>query len=314
MRIGLLLAAVCALAHPQTGPRPGSSSSEAHLKLRPAEPPPVVMGGREGSADPRFASSGTRIADVAERFSQTAQQYFCRETLEQRVIRPRSLRKAKGNTLALGSTPQYDHRRIVSFYSFTTLGRSPAIHEIRQVLTVDKERVEKEFEGLRAFRKALLSRDDEAKGSMLGSFGAEGLSGVATDLGQMVLLFDRSSMANFVFEYDREEAVDGTPAMVIRYTQKKGDEGVRITEGGKQSKGALRGWLWVRVPDDLPLRITMITTRSDKKQEVRDEAEVDYVENPKGALLPSSTLHRRWENDILVAEDHFQYSEWQPLQ
>jgi hypothetical protein len=263
--------------------------------------------------DSRLAASGTRIADVAERFSQTAQQYMCRETLEQRSIRPRSVRKVKGNAVAAGSAPQYDHRRIVAFYAFTTAGRSPVIREIRQVLTVDKETVAKEFEGRKSFRNALLSGDDEAKGRLLNSFTAEGLSGVATDLGQMVLLFDRSSIKNFEFEYDREETISGTPAMVIRYTQKQGSGGVRINEGGKKTKAALRGWLWVRLSDSLPLRITMISARTDKKQEIRDEAEVDYAENSSGALLPAAVIHRRWENDILAAEDDFRYSEWQSL-
>src|SRR5205807_4465400 len=138
---------------------------------------------------------------------------------------------------------------IVSFYSFTTYGRSPVIREIRQVLTVDKETLAKEFEGRRAFRKALLSRDDEAKGYLSNGFGAEVLSGIATDMGQMVLLFDRESIKNFAFEYDRDETIAGIATMVIRYTQKRGKEGVRIDEGGKQTKESLKGWLWVRLPD-----------------------------------------------------------------
>ena len=84
------------------------------------------MAGPDGRVDGRLGAAGGPITEVAERFSQTAQQYMCRETLEQRVIRPRSVRKAKGNAVASGSAPQYDHRRIVSFYTFTTVRRSPA--------------------------------------------------------------------------------------------------------------------------------------------------------------------------------------------
>jgi len=314
MRKALFLAAALALAQAQTTPpQDADINPKLKLKTRPAGAEPVVMPGPDGRVDGRFAAAGTRIADVAERFSQTAQQYMCRETLEQRAIRLRSVRKRKGNAVALGSVPQYDHRRIVSLYTFTTVGRSPAIREIRQVLTVDKETVSKEFEGRKSFRKALLSRDDESKGHLLNSFGAEGLNGVATDLGQMVLLFDRDSIKNFAFEYDREETIGGTATMVIRYAQKKGTEGVRIIESGKQTKGALRGWLWMRLPDYLPLRITMISTRTEKKHEIRDEAEVDYAENPNGALLPAAAIHRRWDNDILAAEDDFRYTEWQSL-
>jgi hypothetical protein len=313
--MALFLSAAFALAQAQSRPPQGGElSPDVKLKTRTAGAAPVVMAGPDGRVDPRLAAAGSRIAEAAERFSQAAQQYMCRETLVQRAIRTRSVRKVKGTAVALGSNPQYDHRQIVSFYGFTTVGRSPAIRELRQVLTVDKETLAKEFEGRKSFRNALLAHDDESKGGMMSAFGAEGLRGVATDLGQMVLLFDRDSMKNFAFEYDREERIGSTSTMVIRYTQKRGSEAVRIDENGKHSKGELRGWLWVRLPDHLPVRITMITTRNEKKRDVRDEAEVDYAEISSGALLPMAVIHRRWENDILAAEDDFRYSEWQPLQ
>ena len=316
MRMALFLAAAFALARAQTTPPQAREvNPELKLKTRTAtSTEPVVLQGPDGRADPRLAPAGNRIAEASERFSLTAQQYMCRETLEQRAIRPRSVRKAKGNTVALGSAPQYDHRRIVSFYSFTTFGRSPVVREIRQVLIVDKETLTKEFEGRRSFRKALLSRDDEAKGYLSNGFGAEVLSGIATDMGQMVLLFDRDSIKNFAFEYDRDETIAGIATMVIRYTQKRGKEGVRIDEGGKKTKEPLKGWLWVRLPDFLPLRITMISAHSEKKHDIREEAEVDYAEYPNGALLPAAVIHRRWDTDILAAEDDFRYSEWQSLQ
>lgn len=299
-----LLAATFALCYGQ---------AQSGLKTRPLTPPPVVMPGPGGSQDPRLAGAGTKIAATAERFSQNAQQYMCLETLRQRAIRTRSVRKKKNNTVALGSAPQYDQRQITSYYSFTTVGKSPVIREIRQVLKVDKETVNKEFEGRRSFRAALLSRDDDAKKNMLTSFIGEGLKGVATDLGQMVLLFDRNSIGNFTFEYDRDETTNGVPTIVIRYTQRRGSEHVHIDERGQEMKSDLRGWLWLRFSDYLPVRITMISARTEKKHDIREEAEVDYAENSSGALLPSSAIHRRWDDDILAAEDDFRYSEWQPL-
>lgn len=279
-----------------------------------AQTAPPAMSGPDGKLDSRLAAAGLRVANIAERFSDTAQQYVGREVLEQRVIRRGAIRKAKGNAIAPGSTLEYDHRRIVSLYSFTTVSRSPAIREIRQVLMVDKDKVIKEAEGRNLFRTALLRRDDEVKGQLLNQFEPEALSGVATNLGQMILLFDKSGMRNYAFEYDRQEALGGGQAMVVSYAQRRGREGVHIDEGGKKMKGDLRGWLWVRLPDYLPLRITMVTAHTLKKQEVRDEAEVDYAENTNGVLLPTTVIHRRWENDVLVAEDYFQYSEWQTLQ
>lgn len=264
--------------------------------------------------DPRLRGVGARVTTVADLFSQTAQQYMCREALRQRVIRPRSLKKVKGNTVAIVSgAPQYAERRIVSYYAFTTVARRAAIHEIRQVLTVDKSTVAGDFEGRKLFRSALLTHDDEAKTRLLAAFNDETLNGVATDLGQMVLLFQKDSLKNFTFDYEREDVVGGVRTAVIRYAQKRGPESVHINDHGKLINSALRGWLWVRLPDYLPVRITMISERSEKKHDIRDEAEVDYMEFSDGALLPSAVLHRRYDDDILAAEDEFRYSDWQSL-
>lgn len=264
--------------------------------------------------DNRLTQPLQRVAAVAGLFAQTAQQYISQETLRQRVIRGDSIRKKKGDTVPLASgTPQYNRREIVSYYAFTTIGKSPVIHELRQILTVDKDRLAKDFEGRNVFRNALLSRDDDVKNKLLNGFEPEALNGVAMDLGQMILLFDASGIKNFTFDYDREETIRGISTMVIRYSQKAGDESVHIIDRGKKAKVALRGWLWVRLPDFLPVGMTMISSRTEKKHQIRDEAEVDYFENPDGALLPSAVLHRRYEDDILAAEDDFRYTNWQSL-
>jgi hypothetical protein len=264
--------------------------------------------------DNRLTQPLQRVAAVARLFAQTAQQYLCQETLRQRVIRGNSIRKKKGDTVPLVSgTPQYNQREIVSYYAFTTLGKSPAVHEVRQILTVDKERLAKDFEGRNVLRNALLSRNDQVKNQLLNGFEPEALNGVAMDLGQMILLFDANGIKNFTFDYDREETVRGNSTMVIRYSQKGGAESVHIIDHGRQAKAPLRGWLWVRLPDFLPVGMTMISSRTEKKHEIRDEAEVDYAENSDGALLPSAVLHRRYEDDILAAEDDFKYTNWQSL-
>ena len=143
-------------------------------------------------------------------------------------------------------------------------------------------------------------------------FAERGINGIATDLGQLVLLFGPPGIRNYAFEFDREETSGYARTLVIRYAQTSGREGVHINERGKQKKETLRGWLWLRLPDYLPVRITMITTRRNGKHEIRDEAEVDYTDSQK-ALLPTEVLHRRFEDDILAAEDDFQYSTWQPI-
>lgn len=284
MRMVLLLAAAVAAGHSQTPSiQAPSNTAAARLKTRASGAPPIEMPG----GDSHLTGVGPRLIAAAERFSQTAQQYICHESLRQRVIRPRSLKKEKGQAaMVLTGVPQYNQRLITSYYAFTTFGKSPEIHEIRMLLTVDKDTVNKDFEGRRIFRAALLTRDDRTKSQIAGQFEPEALNGVAMDLGQMILSFAEDSIANFDFNFDREENIGAAPAMVVRYKQNSGSEAIRINDRGKKLKSQLSGWLWLRQPDGVPLRITMISSRTDKKHEIRDEAEVDYAENPSGALLP----------------------------
>jgi hypothetical protein len=311
MRVVLLLAAAAAVGHSQTAPVHNSTYTPANtLATRPADPSPIKM----TSQDTRLAGTIPHLTAAAERFSQTAQQYICHETLRQRVLLPRSIRKLKGEgTLVLTGVPEYNYREINSYYAFTTFGKSPQIHEIRQLLTVDKEVVEKDFEARRLFRNALLTRDDDLKGKIGGQFEPEALNGVAIDLGQIILSFAEHGIAHFTFGFDREESIGSVQTMVVHYMQNSGSEAVHIDDRGKKQNSQLSGWLWLRLPGDVPLRITMISSRTEKQHGIRDEAEVDYAENPDGALLPSSVLHRRYVDDILVAEDDFRYASWESL-
>jgi hypothetical protein len=278
MRTPLLIIAVVALAGAQTQPPP-TTTPEQDAQVKDALP---------------------QLAQAADRFAKTAQQFYCHETLRQRAIRSSPVR----------GPLQYDQRQIVSYYAFTTLAGSPAIREIRQILTMNNEKNAKDPEGSRFLHDALAAHNDEIKTQLLKQFTEEGLKGVATDLGQLVLLFSRPGIKNYGFEFDREETSGYARTLVVRYAQMNGREGVHISERGKQQKETLRGWLWLRLPDYLPVRITMITTRRNGKHEIRDEAEVDYTDS-QNALLPTEVIHRRYEDDILAAEDDFQYSNWQ---
>lgn len=275
MRIALLLAAAVAVAQ----------------SSRAATP----------EQDAQVANALPHLAEATDRFAGMAQQFLCHETLRQRTV---------SSAPARSGPRQSNQRQIVSYYAFTTLKGSSAIREIREILTVDNEKRAKDPEGRSFLRDALLAHNDELKNRLLKQFEEAGLTGVPTDLGQLVLLFGKSSIKNYAFVFDREETQGYTRALVVRYEQMKGPEGVRIIERGKQKKETLHGWLWLRLPDYLPVRITMITSRRDGKHEIRDEAEVDYTDSQK-ALLPTEVIHRRYEDDSLTAEDDFQYSNWQ---
>lgn len=264
-------------------------------------------------ADPRLSNTLSRVSAAAELFAASAQQYMSRESLRQRVIHSGSIRRSKDGEAIIGGGLKYDARQIESFYAFTTLGNSRAVREIRQVIKVDKNNTLSEDEGRKRLRDALLGRDDPAKAAMMSQFSEVALNGVATDLGQLILSFGNRGIDRFAFDVEREEVLRDVPCIVIRYTQKSGKDAVHINEKGKEIRESLQGWLWASLSDGIPLRITLITSHKSGRQETRDEAEVDYAAIPSGALLPASVIHRRYEDDLLAAEDDFRYADWQSL-
>jgi hypothetical protein len=292
----------------------GEGPARARSNPSPPSSAPAASAPKVHQADARVDALLPHIRDAAQLFASSAQQYMCRETLRQRVIHAGAMRRAKHSEgFVAGSALRYDTRQIESWFAFTTIGKSPAIHEVRQVLAVDKDTVLKEEQGRTLLRDALLARDDQAKSTLPGKFADEALKGVATDLGQLILLFEGNGLKNFQFDFEREETIRGVRTMVMRYAQVGGKEAVRINENGKELKETLRGFLWASEPDGVPLRITLITTRKSPKQEVRDESEVDYATIGGGALLPAAVIHRRYEDDVLAAEDDFRYTNWQSL-
>ncbi|HLJ47339.1 MAG TPA: hypothetical protein VKU01_15085 [Bryobacteraceae bacterium] len=234
------------------------------------------------------------ITTAAARFAETAPKFMALEKLSQRAR----------------SGERFDERHMVAYYGFSTLRNSPGLIELRQLVSVDGKAVAGNEEARKFLRDALFSSDDGLKNKMLGAFAKEGLTGVATDFGQLILLFGSGRIQDFSFQYDHDDSIGSLQTQVFNYAQKTGHEGVRV-EGGRKRE-PLRGKIWVRLPDHVPVRITLATSRNNHGVKTRDEAQVDYAEY-KGVLLPAGVLHRQFENDDIVAQDTYEYAAWQPV-
>lgn len=281
-----------------------------------AQSPPPIKTVPAISSDTRVAAAVERLSQAAELFFSSAQQYICRERLDQKVLQPASadhIAPAKSAAGAPGDAND-SYRAIDSYFAFTTVAPSAAVREIREMLKVDKKTLAEDEAGRASLRNILLGGDSAAKKKLRDRFTSEAPSGIVTDLSQMILLFDRAGVRNFNFSYARNAKLGGAPAIVIRYEQRGGNEGVHIEENGKRSKSALEGTIWVTTTEERrPLRITMTTSRRNRKREIRDEAQVDYHWLPSGALLPAMVIYRRFDNSVLAAEDDFRYSQWESL-
>ena len=255
-----------------------------------------------------------QIARQASRFWQAASGYLCRETLRQKalVLPKRKLRIGQKATQPV--QPEFKDREIVSYYALAGFRTTPeALHEFRQVFLVDGKPVMPEAKALQRFRAILGSRDDRARTELQEDFDRVNVAVAATDFGQLILLFTKANLGKYTFERDAPALIGADRAIVIKFRQSTGPEGLRIGEPGKQVREPLSGRLWARESDYQPLRITLTTTRQLESEEIRDEASVEYAATAAGAVLPVSVVYRRYIGHELKVENVSQYSDWQPV-
>ena len=255
-----------------------------------------------------------QLARQASKFWQAASGYFCRETLHQKaLIMPK--RKLRIGRKALDpAKPEFKDREVISYYALGNFRATPeALHEFREVIQVDGKAVLPEEKALQKFRAVLGSKDDRAKSELQEDFDQANLAVAATDFGQLILLFTRANLEKYHFERESDAFIGAEHAIVLKFRQSAGQEGLRIEEPGKQVKQPLSGQLWVRTADYQPLRITLTTTRQLESSEIRDEARVDYAPAAAGAVLPASVTYRRYVDNELKVENVSQYSGWQPV-
>jgi len=255
-----------------------------------------------------------QIARQASRFWQGASGYFGRETLHQKalILPKRKLRIGRKATEPI--KPEFKDREIVSYYALSAFRTSPeALHEFRQVVSVDGKPVIPEAKALQKFQVILKSKDDRARTELQEDFDQANLAVAATDFGQLILLFTKANLGKYTFERDTPALIGADRAIVIKFRQSTGREGLRIEEPGKQVKQPLSGQLWVRESDYQPLRITLTAARQIDSEEIRDEARVDYAPTAGGAVLPASVVYRRYVDNELKVENVSQYSDWQPV-
>lgn len=262
------------------------------------------------------------LADVAEhaaRFWENATLYVGRETW--RTTMPGAASATPPRRFHLHSRPSAPDSSssvpahdVVSYYAFSTFRKSPeALREFRQIVSIDGKPV-KGNASLEAFEAKLARPGDRSRQKLIDDFDYAGEAGAVTDFGQILLLFTKAGRDHYQFRIARYLELNGQPAIVLVYEQASGNQSVHFIEGPKaEQTQPLRGELWVRQQDHLPLKVTMTATHKEGGNAVRDEAEVVYAPLPDGALLPQSVTHSRYLRDKLASKDILSYSDWQRL-
>jgi hypothetical protein len=251
-----------------------------------------------------------RVAEEAEAFQRLAPEVLGEETLHQRSMKPAGrFHPHVGNGVP---QPEYQERTIISEYGFTAFGGdSGSLHEVRQVTSVDGEKIEDTKKAQAALAKAITATDDARKKELLKQFEKYGLLGAVTDYGQALLLFTQRNMERYEFTNRGTNSLNGQPVRVFGYRQIDGPEAVTVIEENRNNQVKhmrIEGELWVASESFVPVRIIMVATQGVEPNRVQEEATIDYAMSAHGALLPVKTQHRETRGGKVTAENQFVYS------
>ena len=254
-----------------------------------------------------------RISEEAEVFARSARSVLSEETLRQKARKPGSRFRPR-----VGQPPkdEFVTREIVSEYGYSSYQDSPnALHEFRTVITIDGKKFQTVEKARRALSLGVTSADDELKKQMLRDFEKHGLIGAVTDFGQVVLLFTKRRLPDYEFALLGQERIGAETAAVLSFKQKTGKESLTVFTTRSAVRSGLQGYIWVRMPDYLPLRVRLLSARKDGAFFVTTDATVDYAMSPHGCILPTRVEHREYvatepgkPGGQLLAENIFQYA------
>lgn len=263
-------------------------------------------------AENRLRLALDRLAQEASAFQQIAPDLLARETLRQRALKPAQ----KHFSLHLGQLParepEWQAREIISEYGFASLSDNPAaLREFRKPVAVDGRPVPGSANAAARLADSIHSADEGARRRLLEGFEKLGLVGTVTDFGQLLLLFTRTGQERYEFQPVGARMLGAEPVLAIAYKQNDGPAALTIWEGNKRVSGRIRGELWFRESDLLPLRITLYSVRGELQNSVREEAQVDYTPTTLGCLVPVAVLHLEYRAQGLVAENRFTFGSFQ---
>jgi len=255
-----------------------------------------------------------RVSEEAEAFRKLAPEVLGRETLHQKALKPPARFRPRVGAAAEGPPPsQWKERELVSEYGFASFTGGDALHELRQVESVDGHKVAESKKAQDALASLITAGDDQAKKTALKEFQKFGLAGAVTDFGQLILLFTRRELERYEFSARGPRTEGNVNALVFSYKQLDGPEALTLFDESKKDKPLrlrVEGEIWVRPDNYVPLRITLNATTIDRTASLREEAAVDYAMSRFGALLPVATTHRELRQGQVVMENHFTYGDF----
>jgi len=270
-------------------------------------------------ADEQTKKLAARLVEEAGAFARVAPQLVGQETLHQRALKPAArFRPRVGDAAKSAPQPLWQDRELVSEYTFALFSNDPgspgagAIHELRQVTSVDGHKLAETGNAQEALAKAITASDDARRAQLLKDFEKHGLLGAVAELGQMLLLFSARDIGRYEFSSLRSEYQGSARLLVFGYRQIDGQElrvfDDRHTDQLRRMK--IFGEVWVRESNFTPVRITMAASQGADETLIREEATVNYVMSSWGTLVPQTAEHRELRAGKVVTENRFTYGEF----
>jgi hypothetical protein len=246
--------------------------------------------------DPRVRQLIQTLTRESQDFVRGSGQLFSEETLSH-------LARADDGTGIVKHT-------VISHYSFAApRDRTQAVREIRQVLTVDGKAVKKD-KGLEAVASAVSSgSSDKEKLRLLEQWERYGVKTVATDLGQLLLLFTPETVVNYEFQVKGRQILGGEAVLQFSYSQLDGQGSMSVYKDGEVKRPKLAGEVWVQERDFRLLRVALFShVPVSPKELARQELVVHYAFWPAaGCVMPAAALHREHLNGALRVENRYNY-------
>ncbi len=255
-----------------------------------------------------------RLAEEADVFTRTLDKVIGEETIRQKSLkRPAWFRFRIGESSLRENDPEYQERTLDSEFAYALFREDESDdgswHEVRQVLRVDERSIRNREKARKRMVLGLKSENDLLKRSLLDELTKRGLPQSATDFSLCLLLFRTTNLQNFAFTPTGIQSIGADPALVYQFTQQEGAASFTVFHGKKVIHQPLSGEVWIRQSDGLPLKIRLTSRiETQGKPDTVDIGEVEYARSRQGDLLPVSVMHRRTSGELLVAENHFTYS------
>jgi hypothetical protein len=282
------------------------------MRVRWAALAVATLGAGALRGDELTSKMTARVSEEADAFQRVATQVLGKETLQQHALKaPKRFRPRIGKAATEPPKDEWQDRELKSEYGFAQI--TAAIHELRQVTSVDGKQVAETKKAQAALAKAITSNDEARLKSALKELEKYGLRGAATDLGQVILLFSRRELDRYEFTARGQKKLNDLPVQVFSYKQLDGPEALTLIDGDKNDRTRhfkIEGEIWTLAENFVPVRITVVLNLGAGTEARREETTVDYAMSPYGALLPVAASHRETLAGKLTAENRFTYSDF----